>query len=104
MRPWVGSYPSKYVGMHDFDEPTFDLNLGFGVSIRRSIKIDIDTKDYESSKRVFLRRRVDNILGSAKHIMLTIYWGDTDDAASYAEIEADSQDLLDALYRSGFVT
>lgn len=104
MRAWVASYPGKYLGMADFDEPIFDLNLGFGVTIKRSIKIDIDTKEYESSKRIFLQRRVENILGAARYIMLTIYWGDTDDDASYAEIEADSQDLLEALYRSGFVT
>jgi hypothetical protein len=66
--------------------------------------MELDIEKFEPSKKIFLARRIDNMLATAHRITLTLYWGDSDDAGTYAEIDVDNEDLIDLLDRAGFLS
>lgn len=100
MRPWLAEYPARYVEVLDFNEIVFDVSLGFNISIRYPIYLELD--DVEGSMRIFLKRRLEHLLSTAKNIYLKVLWGDTDDARVIADIDVDGEDLIDILGRLGF--
>jgi hypothetical protein len=104
MRAWTSSYPARFIAMATYDQATFDIDLGFNIWTRQTIGMELDIDHFEPSKKVFLARRIDNLLATANRITLTLYWGDSDDAGTYAEIDVDNEDLIDLLDRAGFLS
>lgn len=104
MRAWTSSYPARFVAMVTYDQAVFDIDLGFNIFTRQTIGMELDVDRFQASKKVFLARRIENYLATAHRITLTLFWGDSDDAGTYAEIDVDGEDLIDLLDRGGFLS
>ena len=78
----------------------FDLNLGWGVSLRRKIQIDFSPK-YDATQKLFICRRLDNILSTAKHIFVEMTW---DDSGDFCEIIVNGEDLQELMILGNVLT
>lgn len=98
-KTWISAYPAKYIGMVNFNTPVFELWLGFDVLIRHPVVIDLPTDGWENSKKVFLQRRIENILTNAKEILVDVFWSNDNGIYSHFDIEVDRVDIIDHLER-----
>jgi len=102
MKPWVSDYPAKFVGVAEYNAVIFDVYLGFHLILRQTISLELD--DVETSKKVFLKRKLENMLSAATDISLRFLWSSVDDATPSVDIEIDHKDLIDELERAGYLS
>ena len=99
-RTWISTYPAYFVQVLDYNVVEFILDLGFNISIKQQINIDINMAP-DNTRVVFLKRRIENILHSAKRITIDIYWSNQNQTDHCADIDVDNRDLIEMLYASG---
>jgi hypothetical protein len=97
MKPWRSSYPADFVAVHDDGSIDFDVHLGWGLIFRRNIAIEFSVR-FDPTQRIFIKRRLENIMGTAKHIFIDMTW---DDSGDFCEILINGEDLTDVLTTSG---
>lgn len=100
MKPWIGEYPAKFIAVIDFNEILFDIALGFGLTIRQSITLDLDDVVY--SKKNFLKKKLEAMLHSASSIFLRFCWEAGDDHKPSVDVEVDHVDLMEHLENQGY--
>jgi hypothetical protein len=100
-RPFLIEYPAKFVSLPAYNEINFDICVGFGLTLRQTIRLEID--DIEPSKRAFLLRKLENMLHAAHTITLAFMWSSVDDARPGVDVEVDHKDLIDTLEGLGYL-
>jgi hypothetical protein len=101
MKPWIGEYPATFMEVLSHSEIKFLVHLGFDITIRTAITFDVP--DLESSKKVFLKRKLEHMLTNAQHILLRFFWDATDDCKPIVDIEVDHEDLIEKLEAMGYL-
>jgi hypothetical protein len=97
MRPWMSTYPAIFIEIDSDGEVIFELNLGWGVTMRRGIKIEF-SMSFDKTQKLFIQRRLENILSTAKHIFIDVTW---DDSGPFCEIIVNGEDLTDLMVTQG---
>jgi len=93
----MSSYPAIFIQIEDDGDVLFDLNLGWGVSLRRAIKIEFSLR-FDKTQMLFIHRRLENILSTAKHIFVDVTW---DETGPFCEIIVNGDDLTDLMITQG---
>jgi hypothetical protein len=63
------------------------------------VPIDLPTDGWENSKKVFLKKRIENVLTNANEILVDVFWSNEKEIYSAFDIEVDRVDILDHLER-----
>lgn len=98
MRPWQSTHPAKIVAVISSHEILFDVNLGWGVTLRQAIGLEYK-KDYDASQRLFIKRRLENMLSNAKDIMIEMFWDDGE--VPFCDILVGGDDIIDLIENQG---
>lgn len=100
-RPFLIEYPAKFINVVDYNEINFEIYIGFGLTLKQTIKLDVE--DIVHSKRAFLFRKLENMLHAAHTIILAFMWSGVDDARPSVDVEVDHKDLIDTLETAGYL-
>ena len=100
-RPFLIEYPARFIRVESHNEIHFEICLGFGLTLKQTVTIDVS--DLEASKRVFLQRKLENMLAASRDICLRFLWSHCDDAKPAVDIDVDHEDLLDKLEALGYL-
>lgn len=95
---WQSSYPATFIAVTADIGVDFDLNLGWGVTLRRNIGIEFPPNQFDATQKLFIRRRLENLLSTAKHIFIDMTW---DDSGDFCEILVNGEDLNDLMIAQG---
>lgn len=98
MRPWQSSNPAKIVMVISSHEILFDINLGWGITMRQAIGLEYRT-NYDSTQRMFIKRRLENMLSTAKDIVIDMYWDDGE--VPFCDILVGGEDIIDLIENQG---
>lgn len=101
MRPWIGEYPATFLEMVDYNEILFDIELGFHLTLRQPIMLDLELE--EGSRRAFLKRKLENMLATANIIFLRFFWDDAEEIRPIVDMDVDGVDLMDHLEALGYI-
>lgn len=98
---WVGIYPAVVVDVADYDKVLFDLDCGWGISIKRYIRMEY-SMDYDKNQKIFLKRRLENFLKTiTSKIMVEVCWDDGDEA--YCDVLVGGEDLITLIEDQGIL-
>ncbi len=100
MRPWQSSNPATIVQVLSSHEILFDINLGWGITLRQAIGLEY-RNNYDASQRVFIKRRLENLLSNATNIMIDMYWDDGE--IPFCDILVGGQDIIDLIENGGIL-
>lgn len=96
MRPWQSTHPAKVVEVLSSHEIIFDVNLGWGITLRQAIGLEYKN-DYCASQKIFIKRRLENLLSNAKDIMIDMFWSEGE--IPFCDILIGGEDIIDLIER-----
>jgi len=97
MKPWQSTHPAKIVMIISSHEILFDINLGWGITMRQAIGLEYK-QDFDASQRVFIKRRLENMLSNVKDVMIDMYWDDGE--VPFCDILVGGEDIIDLIERA----